>query len=107
MLGAVGRVGRERRCRRCRGWPGSEDSMMALTDSSAIAVARADHGEPANEMCHIWCLSELDPLTLTLTLTPYPDAILVGCDVMEDLMLEEFAVSLAASRTARGSSLGR
>jgi len=97
VLGAAGRVSRERRCRRRRGWPGSEDSMMVLTDSSAIAVAHADHGKPASETCHIWCLSELDPLTLTLTLTPYPDAILVGCDVMEDPMLEEFAVSIATS----------
>ena len=79
--------------------------MMALTDSSAIAVARTDHGEPTSETCHIWCLSELDPLTLMLT--SYPDATLVGRDVMEDPMLEEFAVSLTANRTARGSSLGR
>ena len=76
--------------------------MMALTDSSAIAVARADHGEPASETCHIWCLSELDPLTLT----PYLDA-MHSRNITKDPMFEEFTASLASSRIIAWPSVER
>lgn len=53
-------------------------------------------------MVHVHYLPRLDPLTLVL----YLDATHVGRDVTKEPMLEEFAASLAITRSARAPTLG-
>lgn len=72
--------------------------MRPLANYYAIAGARAAHGEPISKTDHVWCLSELDPLTLV----PYLDTTHVGHNVTKDPMLKEFVASLTLNRTVRG-----
>jgi hypothetical protein len=64
--------------------------MMALTYPS-LHHCSLDRPRRVDQriMCHGWCPSEFDWLTLTLC----PNATHVVCDVMENPVLEEFATS--------------
>jgi hypothetical protein len=65
-----------------------------MTSTAAVdSVAQEGHDELTSEMCHIWVLSEFDPLLLS----PYPNATHATREVLEDLMLEEIAASFAST----------